>query len=486
VTGPPFDVAVIGAGVVGTAIARELSRYRLRVALIEAGPDVGSGTSKANTAIWHTGFDARPGSLEAALVRRGHALLGEHAAEAGIPVERTGALLIAWTAEELAALDGIASASRANGYHAVRPVSAASLYEREPRLAPGALGALHVPDEGVLCPFTMPLAFATQAVANGAELLLATAVTGRAPHPDGWHVLATSRGEVHARYAVNAAGLRSDEIDRAFGHDGFTIMPRRGELIVFDKLARGLLAHILLPVPTGRTKGVLVAPTVFGNVLLGPTAEDVEDKRGTQSTAAGLRTLLDKGGRLLPALPAEEVTAVYAGLRAATEHADYQIRCFPDDRYVRVAGIRSTGLSASMAIAEHVAGLLGDAGLALECKAAFRPVRMPNIGEAFLRPYRDAALIEADADYGRIVCHCERVTAGEIEAACLALIPATDLDGLRRRTRATMGRCQGFFCAARVTAMLARGAERSPARLLGLPVGLPVGLPDGARQGARG
>ena len=251
---------------------------------------------------------------------------------------------------------------------------------------------------------------------------------------------------------VNAAGLGSDEVDRMFGGDGFTIRPRRGELIVFDKLARTLMRSILLPVPTARTKGVLVAPTVYGNVLLGPTAEDVPDRCDTATTAAGLGSLIAAGRRILPGLAEEEVTATYAGLRAATEHADYQIRVDAARRYACAAGIRSTGPSASLGIAEHVVGLLGEAGLRAAAAALAGRCRvMPYIGEAGRRPYQDAERIAADAAYGQIVCHCERVTRGEIRDALASPVPPADLGGLRRRTRAMNGRCQGFYCAAAVS-----------------------------------
>lgn len=449
-----FDVAVVGAGVVGAAIARELAQYRLRVLLLDAAGDIGAGTSKANTAILHTGFDAKPGTTEARLVRRGHALLTAYGAEAGIPIEPTGATLVAWDAAQLAALPHIAETAARNGYAAARPVTTDELYRDEPYLGPGALGGLRIPDESLICPFTTPLAFATQAVVNGTELALDSPLQAVQRAPDGMHLLVTPRGVFGARYIVNAAGLYADAIDRLFGHAAFTVTPRRGELIVFDKLARRLLNHILLPVPTAVSKGVLVSPTVFGNVVLGPTAEDVDDKTATGSTAAGIASLREKGGRILPSLIEEEVSAVYVGLRAATEHGDYQIAFYPAQRYVCVGGIRSTGLSASMAIAEYVVDGLRDAGLTLEPKADFRSVHMPNIGEGFPRPYQRADLIAADADFGRIICHCERVTRGEIIAAARATIPARSLDGLRRRTRALLGRCQGFYCAATVAALL--------------------------------
>jgi glycerol-3-phosphate dehydrogenase len=459
------DVVIIGAGVVGTAIARTLARYQLDLVLLDAAADIGTGTSKANTAILHTGFDAKPGSLESRLLRRGSALLRAYAAEAGIAVERTGARLVAWNPEQLAALPGIEANARRNGYRAIRALRADELYAREPALGPGAAGALEIPDEAIICPWTTPLAFATEAVEAGVRLRLSTEVTAAA-FAGGQHELTTTRGPLRARWVVNAAGLGSDVIDAMFGGGGFTITPRRGELIVFDKLARPLLRSILLPVPTARTKGVLVAPTVYGNVLLGPTAQDVPDRADTATTEAGLHALLGAGQAILPGLAGEEVTATYAGLRAATEHADYQVYADGDRRYACAGGIRSTGLSASLGLAEHVAGLLEETGLRLVPRPgpAPAPPAMPYIGEAGIRPYQDAARIAADPAYGEIVCHCERVSRGEIRDALASSVPPADPGGLRRRTRAGNGRCQGFYCAAAVSHLMAGAASAEAGR----------------------
>jgi glycerol-3-phosphate dehydrogenase len=461
------DVVIIGAGVVGTAIARTIAGYELTCVLVDAAGDVGTGTTKANTAILHTGFDTVPGSLESRLLRRGSGLLHDYAGRAGIPVERTGALVVAWTDEQEAALPGIVAKAHRNGCLDVRLVATADLYRAEPELGPGARGAVQVPGESIICPWTTPLAYATEALREGVRLRLSTRVTGvqsGGVHSGGVHSggvrehqVATTGGTLRCRWLVNAAGLESDRIDAMLGGGAFTIAPRRGELIVFDKLARPLLRSILLPVPTARTKGVLVAPTVYGNVLLGPTAEDVPDRTDTATTAAGLAGLLGAGGQILPGLAAEEVTASYAGLRAATEHRDYQIRVDEQRRYACVAGIRSTGLSASLGIAEYVVGLMGEAGLPLRERETAGPPAMPYIGQAGLRPYQDTARIAADPDYGTIVCHCERVTRGEIRDALASPLPPGDLDGLRRRTRVLNGRCQGFYCAATVSRLFAAG-----------------------------
>ena len=450
-----YDVVVIGAGVVGTAIGRQLARYRLRTVLLERANDVGTGTSKANTAIVHTGFDTRPGSLESSLVRRGHELLRSYARASGIALEETGAVLVAWNAEQAARLDDVLAKARANGYERAARMDLDELARREPHLAEGATGAVTIPDESIICPWSTSIAFASEAVGAGVELRLGVDVADVERDGREW-VVQTSEGPIRADWVVNAAGLGADILNRRFGHDEFTIAPRRGQLIVFDKLARGLVSSILLPVPTERTKGVLVAPTVYGNVLLGPTAEDIEGRADTVTTAAGLDGLLDAGRRILPALVDEEVTATYAGIRAATEHGDYQISIHEEEHYACVGGIRSTGLTASLAIAEHVVDHMGAGGLSL-VEAEHEPEipHMPELGERATRAFEDDRLGAADPAYRHVVCFCERVTDGELRDALAATVPATDLGGLRRRTRATNGRCQGFFCGAAIAARLA-------------------------------
>ncbi|MBK8824024.1 MAG: FAD-dependent oxidoreductase [Anaerolineales bacterium] len=471
-----YDVAVIGAGVVGAAIARELSRYQLKVALVESAPDVGMGTSKASTAIWHTGFDAKPGTLEATLMRRSYALMDTFMPEANIPHERLGAILIAWNQEQLDSLPALEKKAHENGVMDVKIISSDEIYKREPHINQGALGGLLVPGEGILCTFTVPLAFATQAVLNGVELFLNFQVNKiQRQTADGgpWSIVngLSSESVIHARYIVNAAGLFSDEINAHFGHTSFTVTPRRGQLIIYDKLARTLVNHVLLPVPTSKTKGVLISPTVYGNILLGPTAEDLPDKTATETTADGLEMLIGKGREILPQLLDEEVTATYSGLRAATEHSDYQIEMHVEQKYLCVGGIRSTGISAAMGIAEYAVELLQGAGLRLQLKDDFKSVNMPTIGQADVRPHQDAEMIAKNPQYAEMVCHCERVSRGELSDAMSATIPATTLDGLRRRTRASQGRCQGFNCQAALVKSLSgetqmqvqKVQERAPA-----------------------
>jgi glycerol-3-phosphate dehydrogenase len=448
------DVVVVGAGIVGSAIARDLAGTGLTVTLVEGRDDVGDGTSKANTALLHTGFDATPGTLESRLVARGYHLLGEYAQQVGIPVERTGALLVAWTDEERDALPRLKDKAERNGYDACEIVSAEEVYRRVPELGPGALAGLTVPGESIICTWTTNLALATEAVRRGADLRRGARVTDVIVGTDHTTVMTTT-GDVDARWVVNASGLGADHLDAAFGHRRFTVTPRRGELLVFDKLTRPMVPCIVLAVPSSRGKGVLVSPTIYGNVMVGPTSENLTDRTATGTSEDGFEFLVGKGRALMPTLFDEEITATYAGLRAATDHDDYLIDVDREQRYVLVGGIRSTGLTSGMAVAEHLLQLLADTELDLTPRADLPPPpRMPNIGEADTRPYEDAARIAADPEYGRIVCFCERVTAGEIRDAFASTIPPCDLDGLRRRTRVMNGRCQGFYCGARTQTLL--------------------------------
>ena len=425
-----YDVVVVGAGVVGCAVARELALRPWRVALLDASDDVGDGTSKANTAILHTGFDAAPGTLESRLVARGYALLSAYAAAAGIPVERVGALLVAWDEDQLAALPGLAEKAARNGYTATRQVDADELYAREPHLGPGALGALEVPDESIICPWTTTLAFATEALALGAELLLGTELAGGHPRAGGGHVPDHERRRAsRTTYVVNAAGLRSDEVDRHVRpRRASRSRPRRGELVVFDKLARSLVSHILLPVPTARGKGVLVAPTVYGNVHARsdgrrPRRQDGDRHDGARAWrrcgvrgSASCRRCSTRRSR--PPTPA-------CARRPSTR--DYQVELHADQGYVCVGGIRSTGLTASLALAEHVVELMAEAGLddwrapPVRCRRPCRTSARRSRG-----PTPEPERVAADPDYGRIVCHCERVTLGRDPRRARGPDPASD------------------------------------------------------------
>ncbi len=443
-----FDVAIIGAGVVGSAIAREFAKHDLTLCLIDAAADVGEATSKSNTAILHTGFDMTPGSLEAKLVSQGYQLLKAYAAQVNIAVEKLGGLLVAWSDEEVANLPKLKEKAIANGYTECELITKEELYKLEPNLGDGALAALTVPGEWIIDPWSPIVAFATQAKLAGCEIRLNTKVLDIAVAGE-LITLGTNDQPITCKYLINAAGLYSDEIDKLLGISDFKVRPRRGELIVFDKLSRSLINHIILPVPSSMGKGVLVAPTVFGNIMLGPTAENLDDKTATGSTNAGLKFLMEKGKKIAPQLIGEEITAIYAGLRAATEHSDFQIKLHTvnnKQRYLTAGGIRSTGLTASMAIATYVKQLLIAAGLDTGGEKELPAVKMNNLGEASLRSYQDEEKIAQSPLHGSIICHCEKTTTQEVLDALTSPLPPTNIANLARRTRAGLGRCQGFYC----------------------------------------
>ena len=447
-----LDALVIGAGVVGCAIARRLALAGARVAILERGADILDGASKGNSAILHTGFDAPTGSLELACIRAGHAeYLAVHD-RLGLPLDRAGALVIAWTEAEAAALPALMAQARANGVDDIEPLDARALREAEPALAPHARAAFRVPGESLIDPWSAPLAYLRQALAHGATLACGTPVTGGAFYGAFWRI-ETPRGALRARIVINAAGLHGDRVDALLlGRAGFEIRPRKGQFVVFDKPAAALARHILLPVPTEITKGVVVCRTVWGNLLVGPTAEEQTDRDRADLVPETLAVLRARGAEILPALAHHAVTASYAGLRPATGQKDYVITTEAGGSYVSVGGIRSTGLSAALGIAAHVAGLCAAPGW--PAPAETRWPRVPNLAEGAPRDWQSPC-------HGGIVCHCEQVTRREILGALDGPAGARSLAGLKRRTRATMGRCQGFYCTADI-ARLTEGRLAQP------------------------
>lgn len=448
-----FDVAVVGAGVVGAAVARRFTLEGASVVLLERGADILSGASKANSAILHTGFDAPPGSVELACMREGYAEYLAIRDSLGLPLLETGALVVAWSEADTARLDDIEKQAHANGIGDVRRIAADELATLEPHLATSARGALLVPGEHVIDPWSAPLAYVLQAVANGATVLRNCEVlSGR--FESEW-TLDTSQGEVRARHVVNCAGLYGDLVDeRLTGERAFDIRPRKGQFIVFDKIAFPLAARIILPVPSETTKGVVITRTIFGNLLVGPTAEEQPDRDRAATDRKALTMLHEAALRMIPSLRNVGITANYAGLRPATERKEYRIRHDRDRNLLVAGGIRSTGLTAALGIAGHLYRLYAGGGE--PHRALTSPVcpTVPMLAEQGIRDWQRPG-------YGEIVCHCELVTRREIEAALEGPLAATDAGGLKRRTRVGMGRCQGFNCQATV-ARLTSGRFATP------------------------
>lgn len=446
-TGETYDIAVVGGGVVGCAVARRFALDGAKVVLLERAPDILAGASKANSALLHTGFDAPPDSLELACMQAGYREYLEIRGRLNLPLLETGAMVVAWTSDQLAALDGIENQARRNGVADVRRLAAAEVLEREPALARSVQGALLVPGEHVVDPWSAPFAYLSQAVLNGAEVRFNAEVSAGTLE-DGIWTLVLPSGSVRAGTVVNCAGLHGDVLEeRLLGTASFTIKPRKGQFVVFDKAAAALLSTIILPVPNERTKGVVLARTIFGNLLVGPTAEEQADRRRATVEGYVMRELVAKAVEMLPALDNMPVTAVYAGLRPATERKEYRVRADAARRWISIGGIRSTGLTAALGLASHAATLhhgFGDPPAVPIARPKWPSV--PNLAEHGTRDWQRQ-------DHGEIVCHCELVTRREIEAALSGPLPAGDIGGLKRRTRAGMGRCQGFYCQARLAAL---------------------------------
>ncbi len=450
-----FDVAVIGAGVTGCAIARLLSRYDLRVLLIDAECDVAMGASRANSAIVHAGFDCAPGSLMAELNVRGNALFEGWCKELDAPFQRIGSLVVAFGEDQEPSLRDLLARGEANGVPGLRLVSGDEARSIEPLLSPAATLALLAPTAAITCPYEFTIACAENARDNGCEWLLGAPVTAMSvPSPDRVRVTAGGR-EIDARFVVNAAGVHADEIARLLGDDSFELFARKGEYLLFDRTAPRPRT-VVFQTPSKLGKGVVVAPTVDGNSYVGPTAVNQDDRDDTSVSAESIAALQRLGRVSVPALDFRKVITNFAGIRPQPKGAhDFIIRqseaC---PRLVHAAGIGSPALPSAPAIAERIAETLAEAGLALREKAGWNPVRRHIPAFRHMTDDERAAAIARDPLYGRVICRCETITEAEIVEAIRR--GATTIDGVKRRTRAGMGRCQGGFCSPKVMGILSR------------------------------
>ncbi|EBW2650636.1 FAD/NAD(P)-binding oxidoreductase [Salmonella enterica subsp. enterica serovar Newport] len=451
-----IDIVVIGGGVVGCAVFRRFTLMGARVLLLEKGGDILSGASKANSAILHTGFDAPPGSLELKCMQEGYAEYLAIHEKMNLPLLKTSAIVVAWTDEQLAALPGIVRQAHCNGVMDVVQIPVEEIYQREPGLADGALGGVFVPGEYVIDPWSAPLAYATQAVMHGGSYRFNTEVTKATREGDGW-ILSTTQGTVRTRLVINCAGNFGDLVDGLWRIPEFEIRPRKGQFLVYDKAAAREINAIILPVPTPTTKGVLLSRTAFGNLILGPTAEEQTDRCRAEVDEDVLKGLIEKGSKMLPNLTNYSITATYAGLRPATEKKEYRIYDYPEDQWISVGGIRSTGLTSALGIASYVETLYKQrfaALFTLTPPQSLQWPRMPMLSEYEPRDY-------ICAGNGGIICHCELVTRREIEATFNSAVPPESVGGLRRRTRAMMGRCNGFFCSNQVADIVGQRLNNS-------------------------
>lgn len=444
-----WDVIVIGGGVVGCAVHRKFTLMGAKVLLLEKGGDILSGASKANSAIMHTGFDATPDSIELYCMQKGYKEFMQIHEKMNLPVLKTGALVVAWNQEQLTALPEIVQKAHKNNVTNVTQISVAELYVLEPNLAKGALGAVFVPDEFVIDPWSTPLAYLTQAIIHGSSYKFNCKVESGEFNHKIWQ-LNTSQGVFKAKLVINCTGIYGDIVEAICRKPKFMIKPRKGQFIVYDKIASKDINSIILPVPTATTKGVLLCKTIFGNVIVGPTAEEQEDRSKVEVNQEMLNSLIQQGLKILPSIKNYSITATYAGLRPASEEKDYRIYSYPQKNWLCAGAIRSTGLTSALGVAQYLAELYLTK---FEQSIHFQPPKdliwpkMPNLAEHLERGYKKR-------DNGGIVCHCELVTRKELEDAFDSAIPPECIGGLRRRTRVMMGRCNGFYCSSNVNKII--------------------------------
>lgn len=450
-----FDVVIIGAGVSGCAVARELSRYQAEILVLDQCEDVCCGTSKANSAIVHAGYDAPKDSLMAKLNVMGNEKMEELSRELDFPFQRNGSLVVCMEEEDRPRLEELYERGIYNGVKGLKILSRQELLEMEPNIQPEAVGALYAPTGGIVCPFHMTIALAENANANGVKFQFDTQVKEIFREEEGWR-LVTSQGEIKTRYVVNAAGVYADMFHNMVSERKIHITPRRGDYCLFDKTAGAHVTKTIFQVPGRYGKGVLVTPTVHGNLLTGPTAIDIEDKEGTNTTGAGISELLEKAGRTVKNLPVRQVITSFAGLRAHEDGHEFIIGEVEDAKgFIDVAGIESPGLSSAPAIGRMAAELLRER-MGLKEKTDFIAERKGMLNPEALSIEEKNALIKEKPEYGNIICRCEMISEGEILDAIRRPLGAKSLDGVKRRTRAGMGRCQSGFCSPRTMEILAR------------------------------
>lgn len=448
-----YDIAVIGGGVVGGMILRELSRYGARVCLLEAEADVAMGASRANSGIVHAGFDAKEGSRKAYFNVAGSRMMEDTCRELGVKYARNGSLVVAFSQEEIATLEALRARGEANGVEGLSILDREALVQEEPAIGDEAVAALFARTGGIVCPYELTIAAIGNAIDNGAELYYNFRVSAIERVDGAFCIHSQAGGEIRARYVVNAAGLYADRIAAMVGDTSFRMGARRGEYIVLDKAYDGLVRHTLFFCPSKLGKGILVSPTVDRNILLGPTAEEQEDG-ATNTTAEGLAAVLAGADRLCKGLPRGAAITSFAGVRAYCDRHDFIIEpSAACENFYLVAGIESPGLTSAPAIGRHVAAEVA-AALGLSLRADFDPIRRPAHFFSEMSDEEKTAYIKDHPDYGKIVCRCEGITLGELRAAVRTAPRAETVDAVKRRTRAGMGRCQGGFCQPAVVRIL--------------------------------
>ena len=451
-----YDVIIIGAGVTGSAVARQLSRFNANVLVIEAAEDVCCGTSKANSAIVHAGFDCTPGSLMASFNVRGNEMMDDLACDLDIPFARNGSLVVCIDKDELPGLQDLYDRGIKNGVKDLRILSREELMKKEPNLSDAAVGALYAPTAGIIDPFKLNMALAENACVNGVDFHFNTKAETLHRDDDGiWHIR-TNNGEYTCKCVVNAAGLYSAIFHNMVSKQPIHITPRRGDYFILDKEVGDYVKHTIFPQPTKMGKGILVAPTIHGNLLVGPTAIDIDDPASTATTQEGIDELNNKAAMYVRDLPLRRVITSFAGLRAHEDGHEFilgEVDGAPG--FIDCAGIESPGLTSCPAIGEYIGDMIRDL-MHFSNKEKWISTRKDILATEGMSTAERNELIKKNPAYGTIICRCESVTEGEILDAIHRPLGARSLDGVKRRTRAGMGRCQSGFCSPRVLEILHR------------------------------
>ncbi len=449
-----FDVLIIGAGVVGGMIARTLSAYDLKICIAEKENDVAMGATKANSAIVHAGFDAKIGSLKAKMNVRGSEMMQKVTEELGVKYINNGSLVIGFTEDDKKTIKELYERGCTNGVKDLRIVEKKELQILEPNLSDEVICALYAPTGAITCPYELTIAAVGNAMDNGAHLELNFDVS-EIREKDGYYEVCAGNKVLETKYVINSAGLYADKIAAMVGDTSFHVHPRRGEYILLDRECGDLVSHTIFRTPSKMGKGILVSPTVDGNLLTGPTSVDIEDKEDTSTTALGFDSIIGQAKENVPSIPFQKTITSFCGLRAVGSTGDFIITT-PKTGFINLGGIESPGLTSAPALAEYVVELLKEQGATLLPNKDYNPIREPQhaFKEAGLEEKNE--MIKKDKSFGKIVCRCETVTEGEILRAIRTNPGARDLDGIKRRTRAQMGRCQGGFCGPQIVELLAK------------------------------
>ena len=449
-----FDCLVIGAGITGAMVARELSKYNLSVCIAEAMSDVAMGATKANSAIVHAGYDAKEGSLKAKLNVAGSKMMADVCRDLGVKYRNNGSLVVGFNDEDRETLKGLLERGKKNGVEGLSLLDRDEIVKLEPNIGKDVTCALWAQTGAIVCPYELCVAAVGNAMDNGVDLKLNFKVD-KIENIDGGYRVVSGESTLEAKYVINCAGAYADEIARMVGDTSFTINPRRGEYLLLDKECGGLVNNTIFRCPTKMGKGVLVTPTVDGNLLVGPTAEDITDKTDTATTPEGLGKVRMLANEQVDGINFGKVITSFTGLRATGSTGDFIINEFGDG-FINVGGIESPGLSASPAVAQYVCDLLRDSGLELTPKSDYVATREPMHFFSMLDIEGKNKVIREHPEYAHIICRCEGISEGEILHAIRTNPKPTDVDGVKRRTRATMGRCQGGFCSPYIVELLAR------------------------------